>query len=68
MVGTISRFWAAIVRTYEGISEHLAEDSIMVFIDDPLPLEQPAHEVVAMALATQAAFAPIALEFIGVVS
>ena len=39
--------------------EHFAGDGIMIFFNDPLPVEQPAEKAVRMALALQKAFTPI---------
>ena len=50
----------AIILAHEGTLERFAGDSIMVFFNDPLPVEQPAHKAVAMALAMQAAFPALA--------
>jgi len=48
------------VDEYGGTLEHFAGDGIMIFFNDPLPVEQPAERAVRMALALQRAFAPIA--------
>ena len=49
-----------IILAHEGTLERFAGDSIMVFFNDPLPVELPAHKAVAMALAMQAAFPVLA--------
>ena len=46
----------AIVLEHGGTLERFAGDSIMVFFNDPVPLEDPARQAVGMALAAQAAF------------
>ena len=46
----------AIVLAHEGTLERFAGDSLMVFFNDPLPVEQPAHKAVRMALAMQQEF------------
>jgi class 3 adenylate cyclase len=50
----------AIVVAHEGTLERFAGDSVMVFFNDPVPIEQPAQAAVRMALAMQAAFVPLA--------
>jgi class 3 adenylate cyclase len=49
------------VEEYGGTLEHFAGDGIMIFFNDPLPVEQPAERAVRMALALQRAFAPISV-------
>jgi class 3 adenylate cyclase len=48
-----------IVVEHGGTLERFAGDSVMVFFNDPLPIERPAEQAVAMALAMQSAFAPL---------
>jgi adenylate cyclase len=48
-----------LVLAHGGTLERFAGDSIMVFFNDPLPIERPTHEAVAMALEMQRAFEPI---------
>lgn len=50
----------ATVLAHGGTLERFAGDSMMVFFNDPQPVEQPALEAVQMALAMQEAFAPLA--------
>ena len=45
-----------IVLEHGGTLERFAGDSVMVFFNDPLPMEQPAQQAVRMALAMQQAF------------
>lgn len=52
-----------IILAHEGTLERFAGDSIMVFFNDPLPVEQPAHKAVLMALAMQAAFPALATKW-----
>jgi len=50
-------------RTVEecgGTLEHFAGDGVMIFFNDPFPVERPAERAVRMALALQEAFVPIA--------
>jgi adenylate cyclase len=47
------------VLDYGGTLERFAGDSIMVFFNDPVPIEQPALQAARMALAMQQAFPPI---------
>ncbi|MBI2799861.1 MAG: response regulator [Gammaproteobacteria bacterium] len=49
-----------IVLAHDGTLERFAGDSIMVFFNDPLPVEQPAHKAVRMALAMRQSFPEIA--------
>ena len=46
----------AIVLAHGGTLERFAGDSIMVFFNDPVPVEQPAERAVLMALEMQQAF------------
>ena len=49
-----------LVDRYGGTLEHFAGDGVMVFFNDPLPVEQPAHKAVRMAIDLLHAFDPIA--------
>lgn len=49
-----------LVLAHGGTLERFAGDSIMVFFNDPLPMERPAHAAVHLALATQQAFPALA--------
>ena len=49
-----------IVLAHGGTLERFAGDSIMVFFNDPLPIERPAEQALRMALAMQQAFPPLA--------
>jgi class 3 adenylate cyclase len=46
--------------SHGGTLERFAGDSVMVFFNDPVPMEQPAREAVRMALAAMQSFAPLA--------
>ena len=48
-----------IVLAHGGTLERFAGDSIMVFFNDPLPIERPAEQAVKMALSMQQAFPPL---------
>jgi len=48
-----------IVLEHQGTLERFAGDAVMVFFNDPLPVEKPAEHAVRTALAVQQAFAPI---------
>ena len=48
-----------IVLDHGGTLERFAGDSVMVFFNDPLPIEQPAQQAVRMAVAMQRAFPPL---------
>jgi adenylate cyclase len=49
-----------LVLEHQGTLERFAGDAVMVFFNDPLPVERPAEHAVRTALATLEAFAPIA--------
>jgi adenylate cyclase len=48
------------VNEFSGTLEHFAGDGVMIFFNDPLPVDRPAERAVRMALALQKAFTPIA--------
>ena len=48
-----------IVDEFGGTLEHFAGDGIMIFFNDPLPVDNPAERAVRMALKLQHAFTPI---------
>ena len=48
-----------IVLEHQGTLERFAGDAVMVFFNDPLPVERPAEHAVRTALAVQQAFVPI---------
>jgi adenylate cyclase len=48
-----------LVMAHGGTLERFAGDSVMVFFNDPVPMEFPAREAVRMALAARDAFAPL---------
>lgn len=49
-----------LVERYGGTLEHFAGDGVMIFFNDPIPVEQPAHKAVRMAIDLLHAFDPIA--------
>jgi adenylate cyclase len=49
-----------LVMEHEGTIERFAGDSVMVFFNDPLPVERPAERAMQSALAVMCAFDPIA--------
>ncbi len=49
-----------LVLEHQGTLERFAGDSVMVFYNDPVPVERPAEHAVRAALAMHEAFAPIA--------
>jgi glycosyltransferase involved in cell wall biosynthesis len=49
-----------LVLAHGGTLEHFAGDAVMVFFNDPVPVERPAEEAVRMALAMQEAFGLLA--------
>ncbi len=52
-----------IVLEHGGTLERFAGDSIMVFFNDPVPIDQPAEAAVRMALAMQQAFPALGEEW-----
>ncbi|HWA36587.1 MAG TPA: response regulator [Burkholderiales bacterium] len=48
------------VEEHGGTLEHFAGDGVMIFFNDPFPVERPAEQAVRMSVALQQAFAPIA--------
>ncbi len=48
-----------IVLDHAGTLERFAGDSVMVFFNDPVPIDRPAEQAVRMALAMQQAFPPL---------
>ena len=51
------------VELHGGTLERFAGDSVMVFFNDPVPMERPAEAAVRMALAMQAAFPALDAEW-----
>jgi class 3 adenylate cyclase len=49
----------SLVDEYGATLEHFAGDGIMIFFNDPLPVERSAEKAVRMACALQEAFTPI---------
>jgi len=49
-----------LVLSHGGTLERFAGDSVMVFFNDPVPMERPALEAVRMALDAMQSFAPLA--------
>jgi len=48
-----------IVLEHQGTLERFAGDAVMVFFNDPVPVERPAEHAMRTALAVQEAFVPI---------
>jgi adenylate cyclase len=49
-----------LVLAHGGTLERFAGDGVMVFFNDPMPVERPAEQAARLALGMQAAFEPIA--------
>ena len=49
-----------LVEEFGGTLEHFAGDGVMIFFNDPFPVDRPAERAVRMAYTLQQAFAPIA--------
>jgi class 3 adenylate cyclase len=63
VVELLRAYHATLGRTvgeFSGTLEHFAGDGVMIFFNDPLPVDKPAERSVRMALALQQAFTPIA--------
>ncbi len=60
LLGAYHAAMGAIVVTHEGTLERFAGDALMVFFNDPVPIERPAEAAVRMALQMLAAFPPLA--------
>jgi adenylate cyclase len=52
-----------LVLEHQGTIERFAGDSVMVFFNDPLPVERPAERAMQSALAMMRAFDPIASQW-----
>ena len=63
MLGTFHAVMGRLVMDHGGTLERFAGDSMMIFFNDPLTIEHPAQQAVAMALAMQSAFPPIATDW-----
>src|SRR5712675_1612179 len=48
------------VDEFGGTLEHFAGDGVMIFFNDPFPVERPAERAVRMSMGLQLAFEPIA--------
>src|SRR3970282_1891731 len=48
-----------LVDRYGGTLEHFAGDGVMIFFNDPVPVDRPAVQAVRMAIELQQAFRPI---------
>jgi adenylate cyclase len=60
LLGAYHEALGHIVDRYGGTLEHFAGDGVMIFFNDPLPVDQPATRAVRMAFELQQAFLPIA--------
>ena len=63
LLGAYHEALGRIVDRYEGTLEHFAGDGVMIFFNDPLPVDRPAVRAVRMAVELQQAFVPIAQEW-----
>jgi adenylate cyclase len=58
----LGEYYAAmgtIITEHEGTIPHFAADGILVFVNDPIPVPEPAARAARMALAMQARFRPL---------
>ena len=53
----------AVVTAYDGTLDRFAGDGILIFFNDPFPVPEPGKRAAAMALAMQARFAPIRVQW-----
>jgi len=60
LLGAYHEALGHIVDRYAGTLEHFAGDGVMIFFNDPLPVDRPAARAVRMAFDLQQAFVPIA--------
>lgn len=63
VMAMLAEFHAAmgpLITAHEGTVPHFAGDGILIFFNDPLPLDDPSGHAATMALAMQQAFAPLA--------
>jgi class 3 adenylate cyclase len=60
LLGDYHQALGRIVDRYGGTLEHFAGDGVMIFFNDPLPVDRPAARAVRMAFDLQRAFEPIA--------
>ena len=63
VVDLLRAYHATLGRTVEefgGTLEHFAGDGVMIFFNDPLPVDKPAERAVRMALSLMQAYKPIA--------
>ena len=59
MLGEYHRVMGQLIMAHEGTLEHFAGDGIMIFFNDPIPLEKPVENAISMALEMQQNFAPL---------
>ncbi|MBK7473510.1 MAG: adenylate/guanylate cyclase domain-containing protein [Betaproteobacteria bacterium] len=59
VLGEYHRVMGQLILAHEGTLEHFAGDGIMIFFNDPIPLEKPAENAIGMALAMQQEFAAL---------
>ncbi len=52
-----------LVLEHNGTLERFAGDSLMIFFNDPVPIDAPARQAVHMALAMQSVFLPLAVDW-----
>jgi class 3 adenylate cyclase len=59
VLGEYHRVMGQLILAYEGTLEHFAGDGIMIFFNDPVPLDNPAGNAITMALEMQQHFVPL---------
>jgi class 3 adenylate cyclase len=63
VLGEYHRALGQLIPAYQGTLEHFAGDGVMVFFNDPLPVEQHELQAVRLALAAQERFAQLAADW-----
>lgn len=59
VLGEYHQVMGQLIMTHRGTLERFAGDGLMIFFNDPMKLDNPVANAVAMALAMQAKFAPL---------
>lgn len=60
VLGDFHAAMGPLITAHEGTVPHFAGDGILIFFNDPLPIDDPCGRAARMALAMQEAFAPLA--------
>jgi class 3 adenylate cyclase len=63
LLGEFHGAMGPLITAHEGTVPHFAGDGILIFFNDPLPVDDPCGRAARMALAMQDAFAPLATQW-----